>query len=233
MASPSSEIAPPELEEHISETSSDSLSSRPIYRVFKTRWYILILFSLLACFQCQVWNTWGPIEVAVRYGYGWQDSTVAMMANWGTIMFVTMAFPLSYYLEVRGLREAVILVTALSAIGTVIRTFPLGSTYFTWSSHICAILNGISGVTVMSAPPVISALWFPPNERAFATAVAQVSLKKYVQDQTYNLNNYFFRLAISLDQELPTYLDRIWFRIRVSQLMGHYFYYLLLKWTKE
>eukprot|EP00094_Tigriopus_californicus_P004238 TCALIF_04084-PA protein Name:"Similar to dirc2 Disrupted in renal carcinoma protein 2 homolog (Xenopus laevis)" AED:0.03 eAED:0.03 QI:0/0/0/1/1/1/2/0/472 len=172
MASPSSEIASPV--EPTSDTSSTSAPSAPIYRVFKTRWYILSLFALLACFQCQVWNTWGPIEVAVKYGYGWHDSTVAMMANWGTIMFVVMAFPLSYFLEVRGLRETVILVSALSAIGTVIRTFSLGATYFTWSGHICSILNGISGVTVMSAPPVISALWFPPNERAFATAVAQV-----------------------------------------------------------
>eukprot|EP00095_Tigriopus_kingsejongensis_P002575 maker-scaffold274_size229011-snap-gene-1.27 protein:Tk02575 transcript:maker-scaffold274_size229011-snap-gene-1.27-mRNA-1 annotation:"hypothetical protein DAPPUDRAFT_102163" len=168
------EPEPSSSQEDLSETDSVPAHVTEPYRVYKKRWYILFLFSLLACFQCQVWNTWGPIEVPVRYAYEWADSTVAMMANWGTIMFVTTAIPLSYFLEVQGLRDTAILVTGLSTIGTVIRIFPLGSTYFTWSSHICAILNGISGVTVMSAPPVISAMWFPPNERATATAIAQV-----------------------------------------------------------
>ena len=35
-------------------------------KVFKRRWYILLVFSLLAMFQCTVWNTWGPVaEVSV------------------------------------------------------------------------------------------------------------------------------------------------------------------------
>ena len=42
------------------------------------------------------------------------------------------------------------------------------------SCHICAILNGISGVTIMAAPPLISSAWFPPSERTTATAINQV-----------------------------------------------------------
>lgn len=38
--------------------------------------------------------------------------------------------------------------------------------------HICAILNGIAGIIVFSAPSALSAAWFPPNERTTATAVA-------------------------------------------------------------
>jgi FLVCR family MFS transporter len=46
---------------------------------------------------------------------------------------------------------------------------------FTVMSHICAILNGLSGVTVMAAPPAISAAWFPPHERTTATCINLVS----------------------------------------------------------
>ena len=40
--------------------------------------------------------------------------------------------------------------------------------------HICSILNGICGVTVMAAPPAISAAWFAPTERTTATSINQV-----------------------------------------------------------
>ena len=42
------------------------------------------------------------------------------------------------------------------------------------TSHICSILNGICGVTVMAAPPAISAVWFAPTERTTATSINQV-----------------------------------------------------------
>ena len=42
------------------QESSDS-SGVPPLQVYYTRWYILTIFSLLACHQCLVWNTWGPI----------------------------------------------------------------------------------------------------------------------------------------------------------------------------
>ena len=43
------------------------------------------------------------------------------------------------------------------------------------SCHVCAILNGISGVTVMAAPPLISSHWFPPDERTTATSINQAA----------------------------------------------------------
>ena len=51
--------------------------------------------------KCLVWNTYGPIDEAMNYAYGWSDSTVAFMANWGTIMFVLSVVPLSLMLEKR------------------------------------------------------------------------------------------------------------------------------------
>ena len=47
--------------------SSLESTDLPEIKVYKRRWYILGLFGLLACHQCIVWNTFGPIECgAVR-----------------------------------------------------------------------------------------------------------------------------------------------------------------------
>ena len=51
--------------------------------------------------QCIVWNTWGPIESGAQYAFDWSESTVAMFANWGTIMFLLAVVPLSKMVEVR------------------------------------------------------------------------------------------------------------------------------------
>ena len=60
---------------------------------------------MLLSIQCLVWNTYGPIDEAMNYAYGWSDSTVAFMANWGTIMFVVAVVPLSLMLEKRYLYQ--------------------------------------------------------------------------------------------------------------------------------
>ena len=41
-------------------------------------------------------------------------------------------------------------------------------------SHTCAILNGMAGIIVFSAPSAVSSAWFPPGERTTATGIAIV-----------------------------------------------------------
>ena len=105
------------------------------------------------------------------------------------VMLVTNIYPLDVQVD---LRKTVLLVSGLMAAGTVLRC---GRKYINnevvflircvhhlivtishslYSCHACAILNGISGVTVMAAPPIISSTWFPASERTTATAINQV-----------------------------------------------------------
>ena len=48
-------------------------------------------------------------------------------------------------------------------------------TFTMYSCHACAILNGVSGVTIMAAPPLISSQWFPPDQRTTATSINQAA----------------------------------------------------------
>ena len=40
--------------------------------------------------------------------------------------------------------------------------------------HVGAVLNGIPSIVVTSAPPAVSAAWFPPHERVTATSISQM-----------------------------------------------------------
>lgn len=41
--------------------------------------------------------------------------------------------------------------------------------------HVGQLFIGLSGPIMMSAPTVLSAAWFPPNQRTFSTAVGAMS----------------------------------------------------------
>jgi len=146
--------------------------------VFKRRWYILLLFSMVALLQDTIWNTWGPIDHTAIFLYGWSHDLVALLANYGSILYILAFFPVVYILN-RSLRGAMLMCIGFMALGTVMRAIVLQSPgaslpFFTVSCHICSILNGISNVVIGSGPLVISAVWFPPSERVTATSIAQV-----------------------------------------------------------
>jgi len=146
--------------------------------VYQRRWYILALFSFLALYQCCVWNTWGPVVNSVQTVYGWDTATVSLFANWGSIAFLAFMVPI-LYLQDFNLRATVLLSSGLVALATSIRcaflVFPgIPDSLFTILCHISAILNGIPGIVVASAPAAVSAAWFPPHERVTATSISQM-----------------------------------------------------------
>ena len=64
------------------EMRAESEGGRPV--VYSRRWYILMIFSLHAMFQCTVWNTWGPVQsVALKVFPSWTTADISNFANWG------------------------------------------------------------------------------------------------------------------------------------------------------
>ena len=85
--------------------------------VYTRRWYILATFSLLAMFQCTVWNTWGPVVDVVTLLYpAWSPATVSLLANWSSIAFLVFMVPV-LYLQNTSLRYAILLTSCLMFLG--------------------------------------------------------------------------------------------------------------------
>jgi len=148
-------------------------------KVYKRRWYILMLFSMLALYNCTVWNTWGPVADTVQMVYpGWDDSTVSLLANWGPIAFLVFLLPTLYISEVN-LRASIVLSSGLVFAGAGVRciflVYPtVPDSVFTALCHFGAVLNGITSIVVTSVPAAVSAAWFPPEERVTATSISQM-----------------------------------------------------------
>merc|ERR1719300_2119167 len=148
-------------------SSSSASASVPSIKVYKRRWYILFIFSLVAILQDTIWNTWGPIDHTAIFLYGWSHDLIALFANYGSILYIVAFIPAVFILE-RSVRVAMLFCSGFMALGTILRCGFLQDPYisqsvFTVSCHICSILNGISNIVVGSAPLAISAVWFPPE----------------------------------------------------------------------
>ena len=67
-----------------------------VTRVYKRRWYILILFGMILLVQNVVWNTWGPIAQSAKVVFEWSDSQIGQFANMGNIAYLVTVFPICY-----------------------------------------------------------------------------------------------------------------------------------------
>ena len=117
----------------------------------------------------------GPINDSVYYIFGWDDGTIALFANWGPICYIISVIPLSWVLDELGLRWSCLIGTGLCFAGAGVRCFTTEREAATGLAHLGQIFNGFAGPLAMSAGPLLSATWFPPNQRTTATAIQATS----------------------------------------------------------
>jgi hypothetical protein len=73
-----------------------------VVAIYKRRWYILLVFSLLNIAQNAVWNTWNPLSQSVQIAFGWTLSDIALLTNWGCITYVISMPFFSWLMDVKG-----------------------------------------------------------------------------------------------------------------------------------
>ena len=147
-------------------------------KVHKKRWWILLLFSMVAVMQDTIWNTWNPVDSAATIVYGWSDDLIELLSNYSYIFYIIAFLPVVSILN-SSLRKAMCFSAFLMTLGTMWRALYMqdpnvNRRTFTVSCHICSILNSVANITIGSAPLAISALWFPSYQRVTATAIATV-----------------------------------------------------------
>lgn len=71
-------------------------------KVYKRRWYVLLLFSLFAFTQGGLWNTWGPIADSSEDAFSLKDADIALFANWGPISYIVGAFASAWMVDKKG-----------------------------------------------------------------------------------------------------------------------------------
>lgn len=142
--------------------------------VYRRRWYILAVFSLLACLQGWAWTIPGSNSVSLKGIYGIDDNVIQLLLNYGPIFFIPMTLPFAWWLDQpNGLRGCTLVGFALVVGGCICRL--VATTQQPWSIallHLSYVFNAVAGPVAMGCVSKVAENWFPAAERATATAIA-------------------------------------------------------------
>lgn len=159
--------APPPAESQPAAPSGD-------YAAYPRRWWILFLLSSTSCLQSLVWMTFSPSKVQVQqlYGPSFTTAQIQLLAMWGPLGCLPLILFTAPIVRRLGLRAGVVLAAACVASGAALRSVTVAEPYALWLAHTAQILNAFAAPMVLATPPMLSATWFPPGERATATSIA-------------------------------------------------------------
>ena len=89
-------LLPPEV------FANSSYSEANEVKVYKKRWFILLVYCMNGFLQNIIWNTWGPIEATARAVYKWDSYVIDLQAAWGPITYCISMAPLAWIMDVKG-----------------------------------------------------------------------------------------------------------------------------------
>jgi FLVCR family MFS transporter len=141
--------------------------------VLLQRLYVAAVFSTYAFMQGLCWAIPGPLSSAYATLYGADNAFVQLLVNIGPIVYVPLSLPLALWMDrPGGVRPSVVLGVTLVVAGHVLRTLAFdGGALSTALLVLSYVLNAASGPVAMGAVGRLSEAFFPPDQRATATAV--------------------------------------------------------------
>ncbi|XP_060070128.1 solute carrier family 49 member 4-like [Ylistrum balloti] len=140
-------------------------------RIYRARWWMLLLSSLHFLHQNVGLNTWGPIAQSVKRAFDWEDTTVVFILNMGRVGSILYMCVGSYVLDKAGLRVAMLIYSVTMLLSNGLRSLSTDKDVAVILITIGEFLNGCNGVITFAAPPIIADRWFPPGERITASAI--------------------------------------------------------------
>jgi len=152
--------------------TEENSSAPPIeLAVYGRRWWLVTVFSALGILQSATWNFYSPISKDVEAIYGWSDGQVSWLANTAGIVFTVSVSAWSCVIDTQGVRLTTVLSTFFVTICAGLRCVPVATTAHFPLVLVSMVFNGLAAPPIALAPPLISAAWFPVQDRATATAV--------------------------------------------------------------
>ncbi|ETV82597.1 hypothetical protein, variant 1 [Aphanomyces astaci] len=141
--------------------------------VASTKWVMVAILSMLSCLNQAICYTYAPVSHFAEQGWHHTITCTTLITVY-FVAYIPFAFIGSWIMDHRGLRFGVLLGAGLQAAGASLRVVgdwidPSYQLYFLFGGQMLA---AVAMPFMVNSPPMLSALWFPPSQRAMATSVA-------------------------------------------------------------
>ncbi|KAL6117331.1 slc49a3 [Pungitius sinensis] len=181
-ADPDAEIQTPpsSVTSPVPGTPNAELKKLLFFKVYRRRWFVLLVLCLLNCSNATLWLTFAPVADQSAKFLGASLEQI----NWLSLVYMVVAIPLSFgttwMLDTLGLRTTLILGAWLNMAGALVRflaafvkgsAFPLNYLLVMSGQSLCALAQPL----IIFTPTKMAALWFPEHQRAIANTMASMS----------------------------------------------------------
>lgn len=149
------------------------------YKVYKRRWFVLLVLCLLNLSNATLWLSFAPVASQTA---SFLNVSLAQV-NWLSLVFMIVSIPLSlgttWMLDALGLRITLIVGSWLNMVGALVRFVgtsleqPQEDRYPV--VFLGQTLSALAQPLIIFTPTKLAALWFPEHQRATANMLASMS----------------------------------------------------------
>ncbi|TDH07329.1 hypothetical protein EPR50_G00104960 [Perca flavescens] len=189
----------------VPKTPNQELKKLLSFKVYKRRWFVLLVLCLLNCSNATIWLTFAPVaDESAKF-----LNVTLEEINWLSLVYMVVAIPLSFgttwMLDTLGLRITLILGAWLNMFGGLVRFFGK-SEEDQYTIPYAAVMVGqtlgaIAQPLIIFTPTKLAALWFPDHQRATANMIASMS-----NPLGLLLANIISPLIVRTSTQIPTLL---------------------------
>ncbi|XP_072251251.1 solute carrier family 49 member A3 [Leuresthes tenuis] len=150
-----------------------------LFKVYKRRWFMLLVLCLLNCSNATIWLTFAPVaDQSAQY------LKVSLGdINWLSLVYIVVAIPLSFgttwMLDTVGLRITLVLGSWLNMLGALGRLCGTPESGVYQLKYVLVMvgqtLGALAQPLIIFTPTKLAALWFPDSQRATANTIASMS----------------------------------------------------------
>jgi cyanate permease len=143
------------------------------FKIYGSRWLMLIVYMLMVAVNQMLWITFAPITGDAMVYYGVSDLKIGILSMCFMIVYIAVSIPASWIIDKYGIRIGVGTGAVFTGVFGLIRGFA-GSDY-----HVLLIAQigiAIGQPFILNAITKLAARWFPTKERATAAGLGTLAM---------------------------------------------------------
>ncbi|CAB1339779.1 unnamed protein product [Coregonus sp. 'balchen'] len=156
--------------EHKIQLNRNGDDTTQTIKLYKRRWFIVLLFSSYSLCNSFQWIQYGIINNIFMKFYGVESFTIDWMSMIYMLTYIPFIFPVTWLLDKKGLRVIALVATAMNCAGTWIKVTSVRPDLFavTMLGQFCCSL---AQVFILGMPSKIASVWFGSEEVSTACSI--------------------------------------------------------------
>jgi MFS family permease len=143
------------------------------YKVYGYRWVMLGVYMFAVAMNQMLWITFASITGDAAKFYNVSDLAIGLLSMSFMIVFIFVSIPASWIIDTYGIRLAVGIGAALTAVFGLLRGF--------WAGNYTLVLIAQIGIAIgqpflLNAITTVAARWFAIRERATASGLGSLAM---------------------------------------------------------